>query len=256
MSRQATIDKLREMRLPKMAEAFLVQCEDPKMNEIPFEDRLGFLVDTEFSSRRNNRKSRLIHLANFDQPQASIHDVNYTAGRKLDRNDIESLAQCNYITECRNIIILGSTGSGKSYLACAFGMEACKRDCKVKYIRLPELLIEMAMAKGDGTFTKLLKQYKKYQLLIIDEWLLISLKETEARDLLEIIHARTKKSSTIFCSQFNTQGWHTKFPEAPIAEAILDRIIYNSHIIEILYIDKEHDRSMREYYSFKNSNKS
>lgn len=117
-----------------------------------------------------------------------------------------------------------------------------------KYIRLPELLAELAVARGEGKFKETIKQYQKYTLLILDEWLLIKLSETEARYLLEIIHARHKKVSTIFCSQFAPMGWYNKFPEATVADAILDRIVHDSHNIEIQYIDKEHDRSMREIY--------
>ena len=134
-------------------------------------------------------------------------------------------------------------------MACAFGMAACKQYYTVKYIRLPELLAELAIARGEGVFKKIITQYKKYSLLIIDEWLLIKLTETEARDLLEIIHARHKKASTIFCFQFAPAGWYSKIEEATIADAILDRIVNDSYTIEIQYIDKEHDKSMREVYN-------
>jgi DNA replication protein DnaC len=133
-------------------------------------------------------------------------------------------------------------------MACAFGMEACKQFYTVKYIRLPELLAELAIARGEGHYKKTIAQYKKYNLLIMDEWMLISSTETEARDLLEIIHAHHKRASTIFCSQFAPAGWHKKFSEATIADAILDRIVHDSYTIEIQYMDKDHDRSMREIY--------
>ncbi|WP_343840160.1 ATP-binding protein, partial [Faecalicatena contorta] len=164
---------------------------------------------------------------------------------------IERLATCEYIQEKHNIIITGATGSGKFYLSCALGMEACKRYYSTKYIRLPELLSELAVARGEGKFKETIKQYQKYTLLILDEWLLVKLTETEARDLLEIIHARHHKASTIFCSQFAPLGWYNKFPEGQIADAILDRIVHDSYMIEIQYIDKEHDKSMREVYGIK-----
>jgi len=133
-------------------------------------------------------------------------------------------------------------------MACALGMAACKHYYAAKYIRLPELLAELAVARGEGTFKKVIAQYKKYRLLIFDEWLLVKLTETEARDLLEIIHARHKKASTIFCSQFAPAGWFNKIDEATLADAILDRIVHDSYTIEIQYVDKEHDKSMREVY--------
>lgn len=127
MTNQSTIDKLIEMRLTAMADAFRIQLDDPKMKEISFEDRLGLMVDIEYTSRKNNRLKRLIKLAEFDQPEASIMDINYTSGRKLNKDLIKRLATCEYITEHRNVFITGATGSGKSYMSCALGMEACKQ---------------------------------------------------------------------------------------------------------------------------------
>jgi DNA replication protein DnaC len=127
-------------------------------------------------------------------------------------------------------------------------MEACKQFYSVKYIRLPDLLTDMPIARGEGSIKKLLQQYLKVNLLILDEWMLVALKESEARDLLEIIHYRHKKASTIFCSKFAPDGWHTKIGEATLADAILDRIVHDSYTIEI---HDENDTSMRELYGIK-----
>jgi len=127
MTNQTTINKLIEMRLTALADAFRNQTNDPKMKDIPFDDRLGMLVDIEYTSRKNNRLRRLIRKAEFEQSDASIMDINYTSGRKLNKSLIQRLASCEYITEHRNIFVTGATGSGKSYLACALGMEACKQ---------------------------------------------------------------------------------------------------------------------------------
>ena len=129
MTNQSTIDKLIEMRLTAMADAFRNQLNDPKFKDVPFEDRFGMLVDIEYSNRKNNRQKRLIHNAGFDQPEANIMDINYTSGRKLNRELINRLATCEYISEHRNLFITGATGCGKTYMACAFGMEACNPDC-------------------------------------------------------------------------------------------------------------------------------
>ena len=126
MTNQSTIDKLIEMRLTAMSDAFITQNSDPKMKDVPFEDRFGMLVDVEYTSRKNNSLKRLIRSAAFDQPDAYVADINYTSGRKLNRTLIERLSTCEYIAEHRDIFITGATGSGKTYLACAFGMEACK----------------------------------------------------------------------------------------------------------------------------------
>lgn len=239
------------MRLSAMALAFRQQLEDPDINAVSFEDRFGMLVDAEYWSRHNNRLKRNIHKATLDQPQASLADVNYTSGRLLDKALIQSLGTGLYIREQHNVIILGATGSGKTYLGCALGMEACKQGFTVKYIRLQELLEDLSIARGLGTFKKVLTQYKKFDLLILDEWMLVSLSETEARDLLEVIHSRHKRGSTIFCSQFEPVGWLSKFPDATIADAILDRIVHDSYTIEIRSADEKNQTSMREIYGLR-----
>lgn len=144
---------------------------------------------------------------------------------------ITRLSACNYIMEKHNVIILGATGSGKTYIANALGIAACRNYLTVKYIRLPDLLGELAFARGEGTYRKVIKQYKQVQLLILDEWLLVRLAETESRDLLEIIEARYKRASTVFCSQFEVEGWHTKINEPTLADAICDRIAHDSYTI-------------------------
>jgi DNA replication protein DnaC len=145
MLNQSTIDKLIEMRLTAMSDAFRNQLNDPKMKEVPFEDRFGMLVDIEYTSRKNNRLNRLIHNAELEQSGASIMDIDYTSGRKLNKSMITRLASCEYITEYRNIFITGATGSGKTYMASAFGMEACKQYYTVKYVRLPDLLMDLVI---------------------------------------------------------------------------------------------------------------
>jgi DNA replication protein DnaC len=249
MTNEETIGKLIEMRLTAMANAFREQLSIVDLANLSFEDRFGLLIDIEWTSRRNNRLKKLIHDARFDQPQAHIADINYIAQRKLDQGLIARLATCTYIEEKHNVIIMGATGSGKSYFGCALGMEACKRFYSVRYIRLPDMLTDLAIARGEGTIKKLLAQYQKVNLLILDEWMLVSLRESEARDLLEIIHSRHKKASTVLCSQFAPAGWHAKIGEATLADAILDRIVYDSYTIEI-HCDGD-EPSMREVYGIK-----
>ena len=190
MINQNTIDKLIEMRLSSMADAFRIQMNDPSMKEVPFEDRFGMLVDVEYTNRKNNRLKRLIRKAELEQPDASIAAIDYQSGRKLNKALISRLATCEYITEYRNIFITGATGSGKTYMACAFGMEACKHYYTVKYVRLPDLLLDLQAARDSGAFASVLKKYTKPVLLIIDEWLLLKLTESEARNLFELIHKR------------------------------------------------------------------
>ena len=255
MTTQSTIDKLIEMRLSAMSDAFLAQLADPKMRDVPFEDRFGMLVDVEYTNRKNNSLKRLIQNAGFDQPEAHIAEIDYTSGRKLNRNLIERLATCEYITEHRNIFITGATGSGKTYLACALGMEACKQRFKTKYVRLPDLLLDLEISRSENNYRKTLAKYANPVLLIIDEWLLLKPTETEQHDSLELLHARRRKSSTIFCSQYHDSGWYDQLggDDSPLAEAILDRIKHDSYKINIVPADPANYRSMREVYGLDRS---
>lgn len=250
MTNQSTMDKLIEMRLTAMADAFRNQLTDTGMNEIPFEDRLGMLVDIEYSSRKSNKLARLIKKAEFDQPNASFMDINYTSGRKLNKSLLTRLATCEYITEHRNLFITGATGIGKSYLACVLGMEACKQYYNTKYVRLPDLLIDLEMSRNEGAYKKVKAKYANPVLLILDEWLLLKPSDSEQKDIFELLHRRRRKSSTIFCSQYRADGWYEQLggTDSPLADAILDRIVHDSYKINIESIDPTKDISMREVY--------
>jgi len=246
MTTESTLTKLHEMRLNAMAEQFHEQLRNEQFNELSFEDRFALMVDIEWSRRKNNKLDRIIKGANFRYTQACIEDIEYHADRKLDKSQILRLASGDYIQGKHNLIIKGASGNGKSYLACAFGIAACRQLFTVKYVRLPDLLEELAIARGEGIYKKVMKAYKKADLLILDEWLLTSLRENEARDLLEIVESRHQVASTIFCSQFDIQGWYEKIGEGTLADAILDRIIHDSYNI---FIDGE--TSMRERHGIK-----
>lgn len=240
-----TIAKLRGMKMGVMASAFSSQLEDSAFNEMSFEERLGLLVDAEWTSRQNNRLTRLIRNAAFSIPNACLEDIEYHPDRGLDKALITRLGSCNFVEEHHNII-LGATGSGKTYLANAFGIAAARNLHTVRYIRLPDLLGELAIARAEGSYRKVIKGYKQTKLLILDEWLLYPLKDMEARDILEIAEARYKKASTVFCSQFDIGGWHQKIGEPTLADAICDRIVHDSYRIVIAEHNREDSISMRQ----------
>jgi len=242
MVNEATVSRLYEMKLSVMASSYRQQMNDTGLNKLSFDERFGLLVDNEWTARKNNRLKRLIHSARFPVSGACVEDIEYRADRKLDREQIIQLASCNYINEKHNVIILGATGAGKTYISCALGMAACRNFYSVKFIRLPDLLEELSVARGEGIFQKVMQNYKKIELLILDEWLLSPLTDLESRDLLEIVETRHERSSTLFSSQFNPAGWQIKIGEGPLAEAILDRIIHNSYTLNI-----KSEESMRKH---------
>jgi len=233
MVNEQTIQRLKEMSLDTMAENLRLQGDDTAFDALSFDERLGLLVDAEWSTRRSKRLTRLIRSAQLHFPYACVEDIEYHADRKLDKALITKLSTCNYVHEKHNIIILGASGAGKTYLSCAFGIAACRKFLRVKYVRLPDLFNELAISRSTNNYKKVMQQYRRVDLLILDEWLLLPLKETEARDLLEIVEARHQKGSTIFLSQFSPAGWHGKIGEGTLADAILDRIVHNSHEIFI-----------------------
>lgn len=237
MNNQSTIDILREMKFTAMANELTRQLEDSTTySKLGFEERLALLVDAEWNRRKTNKLQRYIKSAKFSQPGASIEGIEYHPDRHLDKAQILRYSTCQYIDEGHHIIIKGASGNGKTYIACALGNAACRKFKTVRYIRMPELIDELAVARELGSFKKAIKAYKKVDLLILDEWLIRKLRPQESYDLLEIVESKCdgNSGSIIFCTQYEHTGWYDRInpnsdDDSPITEAIMDRIIHNSY---------------------------
>lgn len=242
MLNQATIDKMQAMKMTAMAEAFHTQLKSNQGTDLSFEERLGMLIDIEWTSREQRKLARRLKTARL-RYAASLEDVDYKTPRGLDRQVVMSLAGCSWIQERQNLIVTGTTGTGKSYLACAFAERACRSGFTAAYYRLTRLLNELHVARGDGSYGRLLTRLAKTDLLAIDDWLINPLKDSERRDLLEIIEDRYDRGATLITSQLPIKSWHEAIGEPTLADAICDRLVHRAHRIAL------NGPSMREVHS-------
>lgn len=202
----STIECLRAMKMNALASELERQIEDAESyKQLGFEDRLILLVDAERYRRQNNKLDRYIRNARFSDANATIEGIEYIEDRHLDKGKMLRFATCNYVDKGRHIILKGASGNGKTYIACALGNAAYRKFKTVRYIRLPNLLDELTIARTNNEFGKVIKAYKKVDLLILDEWLIRKLTVNDAFNLLEIIEARIERSM-IFCTQYHSKG--------------------------------------------------
>lgn len=228
-----TITKLNELKLSGMAQAVNIQLGQTDAQSLPFEDRLAMLVDAEYSYRETKRMKKLVTNAKFAIPSACVEDIDFDNGRKLDRPLISTLTNCNWVEKKQNIIIEGPSGAGKSWMACALGNQICRNGISVRYIKMSRLIEDIQIAKGDGSIKRYRAQLTRVNVLIIDDWLLAPLETTSAREILEILDEAYNIGSLILTSQHPVSDWHSRIAEKTVADAILDRIVHNSHRIKI-----------------------
>lgn len=228
-----TLDQMAALGLTGMADAWKVLAEQDPGQALDRNEWLGLMLDREASARADKRFANRLRNAKMRFPNACIEDVNFAASRGLDRRQVLALAQGEWIKAKEQIILTGQTGTGKTWLACAFGHQAARLDHSVLYVRMPRLFEDMAMARLDGRFPKLVDKLARVQLLILDDWGTHGLTDQQRLDLLELFEERYQRRSTIITAQLPVSGWHDMIGEPTIADAILDRIVHNAHRIDL-----------------------
>ena len=232
MLRQPTLDLLHELRLAGMAQAFEEQTAMPDIAELSFEDRLSLLLEREKTEREQRRYQRLKGHAKLHL-DAAIEDINFKAPRGLDRSLILRLASGQWIRDGQTVLVSGATGSGKSYLACALGHQACRAGISTRYYRVSRLLDELTLARGDGSYPKVIQRLARTWLLILDDWGLASLSGQGRHDLLEVLDDRYARRGTLLASQVPVEHWHDVVGDPTFGDAILDRLLNNAHRITL-----------------------
>jgi len=232
MLTQPLLDKLTQLRLPALRAALEEQLHNPHYADLPFEDRLGLLVDCECTYRDNNRLQRRLKAARLQLP-ATVEDLDLSPSRGIDRRLVLQLAHGEWIAQHLNILVLGPTGAGKTFLACALSHSACRHDFSVRYQRTSRLLHQTALSHADGSYPKLLDALARVQLLALDDWLRDPLTRSQSQDLLEIVDDRYGRSSTMVVTQVPVAGWHARFPDPTIGDAILDRLVHNAYRLDL-----------------------
>ena len=228
-----TLNRLRELKLGGMAHALQQQQEQPgPYAELSFTERLAMLVEQEHLYREQKKQSRLLQQAHL-KLSATLQDIDYQHPRNVERSQIAQLAQSEWINRGQNLLITGPCGSGKTYLACAFGHNACLHGYSVHYYRLSRLLQALTEAKADGSYHKLLRQLARTRLLVLDDWGLEPLTQAHRNDLLEIMDDRHGQSSTVVISQLPTEQWYESIGDNTLADAILDRLMHNAHRLQL-----------------------
>jgi DNA replication protein DnaC len=233
MLNEPTMEKLQALGLQTMASAWAEQQANAEMAKLSFDERLGLLVDAEWIQRENKRMARRLREAKLRLGQACVEDIDYPPRRELEKSVVRQLASCRWVHEHQNVVITGATGTGKTFIACALAQQACRKGYRAIYRRASRLFDELTLAHADGTYARLLSKLARIDVLLIDDWGLTAVRDSERRDLLEILEDRYGNRSTIMTSQLPTTKWHDHLGEPTMADAIADRVLHNAHRIAL-----------------------
>lgn len=228
-----TLDQMQALGLPGMATAWRELAEQIGTNELSRDDWLGLMLDREVAMRADKRIRNKLASAKLRFPEACIEDIDFAPSRGLDRRNTMALAQGHWLKAQENLILTGQTGTGKSWLACAFGRQAARLDHSVLYVRAPRMFEDLALARLDGRFPRLIEKLTKAQLLILDDFGTHSLSDQQRFHLFEIIEERYRRKSTLIAAQTPVVAWHELIGDPTVADAILDRIVHNAHRITL-----------------------
>jgi DNA replication protein DnaC len=229
MLSEPTTEKLKAMRLDAMAATWTEQHSKPDISRLAFDERFGLLVDAEYLHRENKRLEKALRDAKLKIASACLEDIDYAAARELDKAQVRQLASCRWVAEHQNVLITGMTGTGKTYVACALAQQACRKGYRAVYRRASKLFPELALARADGTYTRLLAKLARADVLVLDDWAMNAITDVERRDLLEILDDRYGSRATIVASQVPPKKWHAHINEPTHADAICDRLMHNAH---------------------------
>jgi DNA replication protein DnaC len=226
------LEQLKTLKLKGMAAALEAHSNQNNIGKLSFEERLSLLVEQEISSRESKKLKTRLKNAKLKTP-ACFEDINFKSTRNIDKSLVLSLESCQWISNHRNILITGATGTGKTYLAEAFSHKACLKGYTALSVRLPRFLEELVQARAEGSYLKRLNAFAKTDLIVFDDFALCQFTDQNRRDLLEVLDDRYKKKSTIITSQLEVKRWHSAIGDSTLADAILDRVVHNSYRFEL-----------------------